>query len=75
MNTAESYKQQMNKFSAGILLIVFVVFICINELGSASVLFLFDAKKKEPSAAASRGETVVYDKRNGFYVSNINFIK
>ncbi|SDG60480.1 hypothetical protein SAMN05421827_108138 [Pedobacter terrae] len=38
----------MNKFSAGILLTVFPCFICINELGNASVLILFDAKKKEP---------------------------
>jgi len=46
MNAAESYKQQMNKFSAGILLMVVVYcFICINELGNASVLLLFDVKK------------------------------
>ncbi|SFA46001.1 hypothetical protein SAMN04488511_105221 [Pedobacter suwonensis] len=25
-----------------------MVFICINELGNASVLFLFDIKKNEP---------------------------
>jgi hypothetical protein len=49
MNGAENYKQQMNKFSAGILLMVVYCFIRINELGNASVLFLFNAKKKEPS--------------------------
>jgi hypothetical protein len=47
MNAAESYKQQMNKFSAGILLMVVYCFIRINELGNASVLFLLDAKRKE----------------------------
>jgi hypothetical protein len=41
-------KQEMNKFSAGILLMVVYCFIRINELGNASVLVLFDAKKKEP---------------------------
>ncbi|WP_168202497.1 hypothetical protein [Pedobacter sp. KBS0701] len=44
MNAAESYKQQMNKFSAGIF------------------WFFLMPKRRSPSAAASRGKTVVYGK-------------
>ena len=36
-------------------------------------LFLFYAKKKEPSAAASRGKIVVYGKRNQIHVTHIDF--
>jgi len=57
----------MNKFSAGI----FCFFMGIQ----ASFAGLFDAKKKSPSAAASRGKTVVYDKINQLYVTDIDLYK
>ncbi|QXU41649.1 hypothetical protein [Pedobacter sp. D749] len=46
MNAAESYKQQMNKFSAG----VFCFFMCLYVFNGiqASSAGLFDSKKKEP---------------------------
>ncbi|WP_166792288.1 hypothetical protein [Pedobacter alluvionis] len=46
MNTAESYKQPMNKFSAG----SFCFFMCVYIFNGiqASYAGLFDAKKKEP---------------------------
>jgi hypothetical protein len=46
MNAAESYKQQMNKFSAG----VFCFFMCLYVFNGIQASFagLFDTKKKEP---------------------------
>jgi len=49
---------------------IFIVFICINELGAPRFLLLFDVKKKEPSAAASRGKTVAYGKQISYQNSN-----
>jgi len=37
-------------------------------------LFLFDAKKKEPSAAASRGKIVMYGRRNQLHITHIDFL-
>ncbi|QXU40017.1 hypothetical protein [Pedobacter sp. D749] len=46
MNATESYKQQMNKFSAGI----FCFFMCLYVFNGIQASFagLFNAKKKEP---------------------------
>ncbi len=50
-----------------------MVFICINELGNASVLFLFDIKKKEPFGGGEPRQDREQDKRRQFYVTRIDF--
>ncbi|MFD2584407.1 hypothetical protein ACFSR6_18045 [Pedobacter vanadiisoli] len=58
MNAAEGYKKQMNKFSAGIVLMIFLLFSFVL-MSSAMPRFCFFLmpKRKSPSAAVSRSKT------------------
>ncbi|RLJ72853.1 hypothetical protein [Pedobacter alluvionis] len=63
MNAVESYKQQMNKFSAG----SFCFFMCVYIFNGIQASFagLFDAKKKEPFGGGEpRQDSGVWQKKS-----------
>ncbi|MGQ7856882.1 hypothetical protein ACUN24_21805 [Pedobacter sp. WC2501] len=70
MNAAESYNQQMNKFSAGI----FCFFMCVYIFNGIQASFagLFDAKKKEPFGGGEPRQGFVLGQKN-VYVIHIDF--
>ena len=71
MNAAESYKQQMNKFSAG----VFCFFMCFYVFNGIQASFagLFDTKKKEPFGGGEPRQDRGVWQRNQLYVIHIDF--